>query len=374
MTLRVSWPQALAWRMERQFLAPLGSGTPVDIVRRLCGVQAQVASYADLAVRLRHAQPRVDEVSDALADGRLVKTWANRGTLHLLPADEAGLYLSLLADGRSWESPAWQRYFGITAAQIESLRDVVRDILDGRVMTRDEVNAQIVKRPGYEHLAEHLKSGWGTLFKPLAWQGDICFGPSRGTRVTFARPEQLSSHWRPVPDAEDAAPKVIRNYLGAYGPASPAQVRAGLARGRISGRQLKHWFASLGEAVTRVDVDGEEMFVRTEDTDSLAAAKPTSAVRLLGGFDQWVLGPGTDDEHVVPAGRRMSVSRTAGWIAPLVVVGGVVRGTWALDGDRVSVDWFAESGKPPSAALGQEVDRLAGLVGRPLTFEVVPGA
>ena len=374
MTLRVSWPQALAWRMERQFLAPLGSGTPVDIVRRLCGVQAQVASYADLAVRLRHAQPRVDEVSDALADGRLVKTWANRGTLHLLPADEAGLYLSLLADGRSWESPAWQRWFGISAPQIEDLRGVVRDILDGRVMTREQVNAEIVKRPGYEHLGEHLKSGWGTLFKPLAWQGDICFGPSRGTRVTFARPEQLSRHWRPVPDAEEAAPRVIRNYLAAYGPASPAQVRAWLARGRISGRQLKHWFASLGETVTKVDVDDEEMFIRAEDTDALAAAKPTSAMRLLGGFDQWVLGPGTDDAHVVPAGRRASVSRTAGWIAPLLVVGGVVRGTWTRDGDRVTIEWFAESGKPPSSALGQEVDRLSRLVGRLLTYEVVPSA
>jgi len=71
---------------------------------------------------------------------------------------------------------------------------------------------------------------------------------------------------------------------------------------------------------------------------------------------------------------RTSVSRTAGWIAPLLVVGGVVRGTWTRDGDRVTIEWFAESGKPPSAALGQEVDRLSRLVGRLLTYEVVPSA
>jgi hypothetical protein len=136
-----------------------------------------------------------------------------RGTLHLFAADEAGHYLALLAAGRSWESPAWQRYFGLSAAQIEGLRDVVRGILDGRVMTREEVNAEIVRAPGYEHLVDELKSGWGTLFKPLAWQGDICFGPNRGTRVTFARPEQLSPTWQPLPSTEEAARLVFRRHL-----------------------------------------------------------------------------------------------------------------------------------------------------------------
>src|SRR3954471_7058044 len=143
MTLRVTWPQALAWRMERHLLEPLGSLSVVDVVRRLCGVQAQVASAADLAVRLRQQTPNRNGVANALASGELVKTWGMRGTLHLLPADEAGRYLSLLAAGRSWESPAWQRYFGLSAAQIEGLRDVVKEILDGKVLTREEVNAQI---------------------------------------------------------------------------------------------------------------------------------------------------------------------------------------------------------------------------------------
>jgi Winged helix DNA-binding domain len=371
MTLRVTWAQALAWRMERQLIEPLGALSAVEVVRRLCGVQAQVASSADLAVRVRQANPRTDEVREALGAGLLVKTWANRGTLHLLPADEAGAYLALVAHGRWWQSAAWERYFGLSAAQMERLRDVVRDILDGKVLTREDVNAEIIKRPGYEHLADELKSGWGTLFKPLAYQGDIVFGPSRGTRVTFARPEQMTKHWQPLPDVDHAAPLVISNYLAAYGQASPTQVKAWLARGRVAAKQLRHWFALLGDSLTRVEVDGDEMFVRAEDIDALAAAQPNRAVRLLGGFDQWVLGPGTDDPHVIPSGRRTAVSRTAGWIAPLVVVGGVVCATWSLNADHVTVEWFRESGKPPAAALKKEVERLSGLVGRSLDFDVV---
>ena len=370
MTARITWPQALAWRLERQLLEPLRTLSAVDVVRRLCGVQAQVASSADLAVRLRQRVSAPTDVSAALADGSLVKTWAMRGTLHLLPADEAGVYLSLLAAGRSWETPAWERYFGLAAADIERLRGVVRDILDGRVLTREEVNAQIITTPGYEHLADELKSGWGTLFKPLAWQGDICFGPNRGTRVTFARPEQISPYWRPLPAADEAAPRAITAYLRAYAPATPAHVRRWLGRGRISGKQLTHWFSTLGALLARVDVDGEEMFVLAADADSLLDSKPSRSVRLLPGFDQWVLGPGTDDTHVIPAGRRAQVSRTAGWIAPLAVVGGVVSGTWALNQDRVVIQWFAELGRAPSAALAAEVERLSGLVGRPLALEL----
>ena len=46
---------------------------------------------------------------------------------------------------------------------------------------------------GLEHVGDALRSGWGTLLKPLAWQGDMCFGPNRGSRVTFMRPEDADS-------------------------------------------------------------------------------------------------------------------------------------------------------------------------------------
>jgi hypothetical protein len=370
MAARITWPQALAWRMERQFLDPLGGASVVDVARRLCGVQAQVASSAEIAIRVRQANPRDGEVAQALADGRLIKTWAMRGTLHLLPADEAAVYLAVLASSRMWEAPRWERWFGLSPSQVEGLRDIVREILDGRALTREDVNAEIVTRPGYEHLGDALKSGWGTLFKPLAWQGDICFGPQRGTRVTFARPEQLSADWRPLMDADDAARLAIISYVGAYGPTTPTQVGAWLSRGLIPRRRLKQYFSDLGESLASVDVEGEAMFVRGEDVNALATTRPNTTVRLLGGFEQWVLGPGTDDVHVIPAGRRSAVSRTSGWIAPIAIVGGVVSGTWAIDDDQVRLEWFAECGSPPTAALESEVARLSRLLDRSLSLSL----
>ena len=80
--LKVSWEQALAWRMQRQLLDPVGQEPAATVVRRLCLVQAQVASSAEFAIRVRRESSKAGEVARALSEGRLIKTWAMRGTLH----------------------------------------------------------------------------------------------------------------------------------------------------------------------------------------------------------------------------------------------------------------------------------------------------
>jgi hypothetical protein len=364
--VRISWQQALAWRMERHLLNPVGDLPITDVVNRLCGVQAQVASSAELAVRVRRTDSEPGEVGRALSEGRLIKTWAMRGTLHLFTPEEAGPFLSVMASGRSWERPSWQRYFGLNLAQWDLFRPAVREALDGTALTRDELAVAISARPGLEHVGEGLRSGWGTLLKPLAWQGDLCFGPSQGTRVTFTRPESASTTWAGVPDPEDAAPIAIAAYVGAYGPTTARAFGNWLAAGWAKQKQLLAWFNDLGDRLAEVDVDGQRAHVLAEHLDGLVSAKPTRAVRLLPGFDQYVLGPGTADGHVTPPARRAAVSRQSGWIAPVIVAGGTVCGTWDLDGDIVRAAWFEEAGKPPRRALEAEVARFSGIAGRDL--------
>jgi hypothetical protein len=372
-TVKVSWRQALAWRMQRQLLDPIGRVPVANVVRRLGGVQAQVASSAELAVRLRRDASRPGEVTKALSDGRLIKTWAMRGALHLLTPDEGGAFLSLMAAGRSWERPAWSRYFGMTPERIERLRGAVRQALDGRVLTRDELVQAVTRQPGLEDIGEALRGSWGTPFKPLAWQGDLCFGPGQGNRATFMLPEAASADWASLPDPDEAAPIAIGAYLGAYGPASMDAFGNWLAGGWFGKRRLRALIDALGDRLVEVDVDGERSYVLAEHADELASAKPTEAVRLLGGFDQYVLGPGTGDGHVVPSVRRAAVSRQAGWISPVVVAGGVVCGTWELDGGDVRIGWFKEAGRPPRAVLEEEVVRLAAILDRELRAVITSG-
>jgi Winged helix DNA-binding domain len=97
----ITWDQARAWRLQRQFLDPRGSADAVDVISRLCGVQTQIKSWADLAVLLRQTEPKARQVEHDIADGSLIKTWAMRGTLHLLRGSEAGFFLSLIASART---------------------------------------------------------------------------------------------------------------------------------------------------------------------------------------------------------------------------------------------------------------------------------
>jgi len=169
--MKVTWPQALGWRMQRQLLDPIGSVSAIDVVRRLGGVQAQVASSAELKVRVRRSQSRAGDVSRALADGRLIKTWAMRGSLHLLTPEEGGAFLSMLAAGRSWELPSWQRYFGMQARHWDRMRVVVREALAGSPLTREELIGAILVERELSHLGDELRLRLGDALQAARLPG-----------------------------------------------------------------------------------------------------------------------------------------------------------------------------------------------------------
>ncbi|MGY0499061.1 winged helix DNA-binding domain-containing protein [Nocardia sp. FBN12] len=360
--LSVGWDQVFAWRLGRQFVSAPTAGSVDDIATRLAGVQAQVASAADIAVAVRSSDSRPTGVGDALAAGTLMKTWAMRGTLHAMVPEQAAAALSLIGSARTWEKPSWQKTFGATPEQVAALVEVVSGVLAGQVLTRDELVAAVLAEPGFAHLGEQLRSGWGAVLKPLAWQGALCHGPARGTKVTFTAPADHAPGWKGLPDPDVAAPLLISAYLGAYGPATPAAFDAWLSRNSVRKTVLRAWFATMGDALTEVDVDGRTGWIPSEFVDDLAAATLEGHVHLLGPFDQYVLGPGTADTALLPAEHRSKVSRTAGWISPLVLVDGRIAGTWEQVDDQVVPTMF-DAHKLSKRELSAAVKRLAEALG-----------
>ncbi len=355
--MQTTWDRVRGWRLHRHLLA--GAEDPrvtsaTDVVRRVAGLQAQVGSCAREAVAVRGRPAR--EVDTAVDNRSLVRTWAMRGTLHLLPSDDAASYLALVASARTWEKGTWQREFA-TASEIAALAEAADRVLDGVLLTREELVAAL----GPVASADRLTSGWGTLLKPLAWQGVLCNGPPRGARPTFTSPRSWLPGWNGLPGVEAAAARVIPAYLSVHGPASPATFDAWLLRGATPKGQLRRWFADLIDTgvLTVVQVEGEPLHVRAEDVEGLADARPVPGVRLLPGFDPWILGPGTTDTRVVPPEHRALVSRTAGWIAPVVLVDGLVVGTWTApaDGADPEIALFPGRAAPDRVAFAEEVDR-----------------
>src|SRR5213593_4545339 len=196
--LKLTWAQAASWRVRRHHLdqrAPAGS--MLAVASRLCGLHAQVMSSAELTVWARVEGLERRAVQRALWEDRtLVKTWAMRGTLHLLPASELPLWHAALSTSPRYLRPAlWQKYFG---------------------MTREELVQEVGRLTGSPAFGVKLaESSWGTILKPAAFTGRLCFGPSLGQRVRFTRPDTWLAMGAPKVDPQASTAAVTRRFLSA---------------------------------------------------------------------------------------------------------------------------------------------------------------
>jgi hypothetical protein len=357
----VTWGQALAWRLERHLLEPVGSEPVAEVVRRLGAVLSMDESLAELAVRARRTTSRPGELAKALAEGTVIKAFAFRGSMHYLTPEDGGIYLALRSAGRQWELPSWVEYYRLEPADWPDFRAAVREALSDGPLTIHELGDVLTRHRAYRHLRPVFDEGAGTLVKPLTWQGDMGFGPARDGQHTFQRLD-LNPRWTGIPALDEAGPRAIRSYLRTYGPATFDHIHYWLGDGLSAGRKrLNGWLSGLRDQLVPVDVEGTTAYVVSEDVGSLCAARPSGAVRFLPGHDQWVMGPGTKDVHVTPKPRRAPVTRKAN----LVIVGGVVCGTWARTGDELTVTWL-DTRRPPKAVMEQEAARLADILDRHL--------
>jgi Winged helix DNA-binding domain len=339
----LTWAQALAWRMRRHLLEPVGTESVEAVVRRLGAIPAMDEGLAELAIRTRRQHSRPGELARALEDGQVIKSFAFRGASHYLSAEDGGAYLALRASGRQWELPSWREHYRLEPTDWPAFRETVREALADGPLTVPELGAAVTRKPVYRHLRPVFDAGADTLVKPLTWQGDMSFGPPRDGKHTFQRLDH-NPCWAGVWELDQAGPHAIASYVRAYGPATEEHLRYWLGNGLSAGRKrLDSWLMTMRDRLVPVNVDAEIAYVLEQDLDELSATPPTAAVRLLPGHDQWVIGPSTKDSHVVPPSRRTPVTRKAN----LVVAAGVVSGTWSATAEEVAVTWFGEHGKPP---------------------------
>ena len=128
-----------------------------QVAAGIAGVHAQVLSSAELTLWARVEALAPDSVRRALWEDRsLVKTWAMRGTLHLLPAAEFPLWQAALSTRRNWEAGAWQRAF-VPLGELERLNDAVAQALDGTLLTRGELADRVGELTGSVELGDKLR-------------------------------------------------------------------------------------------------------------------------------------------------------------------------------------------------------------------------
>ena len=302
------------------------------------GIQAQDEGAARLSVWTRARHLDASAIADALVrDRSVVRTWAMRGTLHLVPAEDVRWLLALLGPVFVTASQRRYRELGLDeaacAAGVAAIADAVtaegpltRAALGERIGASGQALAHLVRR--------------------AALEGVICCGPA-GTYVALT--DWLGGRSAPGPTGEAALAELARRHLSAFGPARPEDLSAwsGLTRARARAA----WRLVEGELVEVVAAGRPAWMVK-----GIPRPRRTtrSSVRLLPAFDTYLLG---HENRTLIVNDRFArrVQPGGGWIHPTVVVDGEVVATWRLNDDGVDIDWF---GNDLVSGVDAEAERL----------------
>jgi hypothetical protein len=278
----------LAQRMRAQRLShPAADVT--DLFDSVFALQAQDVPAARLAARARGVRS---------LDGPLVRTWAMRGTLHLLHEDDLWavrlLGPTFIAAGRRRRAQ-----LGLTDELCERALPALREVL-----TEPLDRAEIVRRLAEVGITLDPKSqAPAHLLAFAAHSGVLCRGLDDTYRLLRidGEPRGVDELWR--------------RYRRAYGPATPDDFAAwsGLPK-----RQLK----DLPEVADE-------------------PAEPGGTVRVLGHFDPYLLGYRDRSAALAPEHAPL-VQTGGGFLTPHVVVDGRVVAVWRRDGARIVVRPFGE--------------------------------
>lgn len=335
----------------------------LSAAQRTCGVHAQVMSAAEWSLGVRVDGLTPEDVQAALWEQRtLVKTWAMRATLHLLPAAD----LPLFAAARSASiSRNYERYFiqsGVPEGRYQEVLDTASEILSDGPITREELARALSERMGLPALSAVIAGeGWGSPLKPMAWRGDLAFGPSRGRNVTFVNPRSWVDGWD-VWDAQEALQEIVRRYLRAYGPATPALFAGWWEAHQVTARAA---FRALAGELTPVEVEGWPAFALADTLEPMRSSEDFGILRLLPLFDAYTVGLGRRDDiaALLAPEQYKRMFRMAGWVSAVVLVDGRIAGTWEAKAAREATELSVRLFEAPTAALLEGLDQEAQRLG-----------
>jgi hypothetical protein len=324
---------------------------PLDALTHLVGMQAQapLSPYVGLWARLQRF--RADDLAELLTNRSAVRIALMRSTIHLVTAEDCLALRPVLQSSleQFLQSSAHARR--LVGVDRTVLKASARALLEARPMTLAHLGPLLSKRFGGrppEDLAYAVRA-----LVPLVQI------PPRGVWGRGGMPVLATAEmWlgRPM-DPEPSVDAVVRRYLGAFGPASTADIRAwsGMTR-------LKDVVERLRPAL-RVFRDERQ----TELFDLPEAPRPSAdisaPVRFLPEFDNLLLSHAYRTRVTGDAHRERAL-RSLG--KPMLLVDGFVAGTWKVARVKLSatllVTPFARLSKADWAAVAEEGMRLLAFV------------
>ena len=363
--------QLLVRRSAAQLLDRRIGGGPEAGVRALLAVQAQDRSAWRLALRARVADITAADVNVALTESRsLLVSWLNRGTLHLVCAEDYSWLWALTAPTQRVAIRTRLAREGFSPDEVERAVGLIeRWLIEEGPLSRGRLRERL-KEKGIrtdEQATVHL------LFA-AANRGIAVLGPVAGIEHLFVHPtEWFGASGAPAPLAGErrdlALAELARRYLLGHGPATERDLV------KWSGLPLRDAHVGLrGIAAELVELEGDllDLADRRPSAFQLEArwASEPLPPRLLPGFDPCLLGWRERQPFVRPEDESRVIPPGGGIFRAVATVGGVAAATWGLRRDRdevaVRVEPFEPFEPAVEAAIAAEVEDVARFEGRTL--------
>jgi Winged helix DNA-binding domain len=318
--LSESWaaarPDDLAVTAERctaQLLGVDPAGSAEEVAGRLLAIQAQDPRGARLAIRARSASLSASDVDSALARRSLVVTWLNRGTLHLVRAEDYSWLHPLTTPQLRTGNSRRLAQEGVPPKDAERAVATVREALaaDGpptRSQLRERVAAAGVRTKGQAMVH---------ILALASIRGLIVRGPVAGRDQAFVLVQDWLAAPPPAISREAALGELARRYLAGHSPAAD--------------RDLAQW-AGIGLRDARLGLARCGAVQRADGLAELSAKTPRAAAALpppllLGAFDPLLLGWASRDPIVGPHRRIVTAN---GLFRPFALAGGRAVATWNI--------------------------------------------
>lgn len=286
----------------------------------------------------------------------MVVTWLNRGTLHLVGADDYPWLLELTAPRTTPAVRHRLRRLGIgPAVEERGVATLAGALADEGPLDRRALRARL-DQEGVPTAGQALVQ----LLAAASLRGLVVRGPVVEGHHAFVSVEG----WLGQPPApvgrEEALSRLARRYLEGHAPAGAEDLAA--------------WAGiTLGDARRALEAsdDGVRAGGDGHATGATRARVPAATgARLLGPFDPLLHGWRHRDLFVGP---HASVVTTNGIFRAVCLVDGRVVGTWTVPRGRVEISLFDEVGPRARAALAAEAADVVRFLGLPAAEPRVTG-
>jgi hypothetical protein len=344
-------PEVAARRLAAQQIARHQHADAGALVASLGAIQAQdyAGSRWALGLRVGGRRPGEPTIARAVADGTVIRMHVLRWTWQLVAPADLHWMLSLVAPRLHAGAAGRHLQLGLDAPALRrSEAALARALRRGNHLTRAEVAAALrdagvdVEGPRLSHILGHAELS-----------ALICSGSPRGHQPTYALLEGRAPPPRAPLSRTEALAELARRYFRGRGPATLADFV---------------WWSGLTMSDARAalaTVESElacETFAGAKTWRAPRAPQPTAAsvasAYLLPPFDEYLVGY-RDRSAVLSERYVRRINAGGGLLAPCIVLGGRVVGTWRRVFDRAGVTVTLAPFQPLRRADRERVEEAA---------------